>query len=114
MAYLQFWRPPGQGTAVVIGSRSSAIGSRTKRLPTAYCRCSVMLLEALCELLDIVRRPARHFHAEMQAHLGEHFLDLIQRLAAEIRRPQHLAFALLDQIADVNDGVVLQAVRRTH
>src|ERR1700744_4007426 len=75
---------------------------------------SVMLLEALCQLLDIVRRPAIDLHPEMQAHLRQHFLDLVQRLAAEIRGPQHLAFALLDEVADIDDVVVLQAVRRTY
>ena len=51
-----------------------------------------MILEALGELVDVLRRPARHFHAEMKPHLGEHFLDLVERLAPEIRRAQHLAF----------------------
>ena len=54
-----------------------------------------------------------HLHAEMQAHGRQHFLDLVQRLAAEVRRAQHLAFALLHQVADVDDVVVLEAVRRT-
>ncbi len=50
----------------------------------------------------------------MQAHAGENFLDLVERLATEIRRPQHLGFGLLDQIADIDDVVVLQAVRGAH
>ena len=69
-----------------------------------------MVLEALGQLFDVFRRPARHFHAEMQAHLCEHFLDFVERLASEIRRPQHLGFALLHEVADVDDIVVLQAV----
>src|SRR3984885_9604507 len=73
-----------------------------------------MILEALGELVDILRRPARHFHAEMQTHLGQHFLDLVQRLAAEVRGTEHFRFRLLHEIADVDDVVVLQAVRRTH
>ena len=48
----------------------------------------------------------------MQAHAGQHFLDLVERLAAEVRRPQHLGLGLLDQIADIDDVVVLQAVGR--
>ena len=52
-------------------------------------------------------------HAEVQAHAGQHFLDLVQRLAAEVRGAQHLGFGLLDQVADVDDVVVLQAVGRT-
>src|SRR5689334_10208664 len=75
---------------------------------------SIMVFEALGELFDILRRPARHFHAEMQAHLRQHFLDLVQRLAAEVRGAEHLGFGLLHQIADVDDVVVLQTVRRTH
>src|SRR5690606_24082442 len=75
---------------------------------------SVVLLEALGELVDVVRRPAAHFHAEVQAHGGEHFLDLVERLAAEVRRAQHLGFRLLDEVADVDDVVVLEAVGRTH
>src|SRR5262249_27103370 len=59
--------------------------------------CSVMILEPLGELVDIVGRPARHFHAEMQPHLRQHFLDLVQRLAPEIRRPQHLGLGLLNE-----------------
>ena len=73
-----------------------------------------MLFEPLGEFVDVFRRPAGDLHAEMQAHLGEHFLDFIQRLAAEIRRPQHFAFALLDEVADIDDVVVLQTIGRTH
>src|SRR4051794_35713673 len=50
---------------------------------------SVVILEPLGQFVDILRRPARHFHAEMQTHLGQHFLDLVQRLAAEVRSAQH-------------------------
>src|SRR5438094_1321497 len=69
-------------TAVVMGSGSRLRRARNDR--------SVMILEALGELVDILRRPARNFHPEMQAHLRQHFLDLIERLAAEIGRAQHL------------------------
>src|SRR5215218_783700 len=69
----------------------------------AMTNCSVMILEALGELFDILRRPARHFHAEMQAHLRQHFLDLVERLASEVRRAEHLRFALLHEVADVDD-----------
>ena len=37
-----------------------------------------------------------------------------KRLAAEVRRAQHLGFGLADQIADIDDVVVLEAVGRTH
>src|SRR5579863_7806193 len=73
----------------------------------------VVLLETLGEVLDILRRPARHLHAKVEAHLREHFLDLVERLASEVRRPQHLAFGLLDEVADIGDVVVLEAVGGT-
>src|SRR5262245_66403374 len=62
---------------------------------------SVMILEALGELVDVLRRPARHFHAEVQTHLGQHFLDLVQRLAAEVRGAEHFRLALLHEAADI-------------
>ena len=37
----------------------------------------VMLLEPFGEVVDIVRRPARDLHAEVQAHLRQHLLDLV-------------------------------------
>src|SRR5450759_5836444 len=74
----------------------------------------VVVFEALGELFDVLRRPARHFHAEMQAHLRQHFLDFVERLAAEIRRAQHHVFSLLHQVADIDDVVVLETVGRAH
>src|ERR1700694_4264986 len=75
---------------------------------------SVMILEALGEFVDVLRRPARDLHPEMQPHLRQHFLDLVERLAAEIRRAQHLGLGLLHQIADVDDVVVLETIGRAH
>src|SRR5688500_8003116 len=74
---------------------------------------SVLVFEALGEVVDVVGRPVRHFHAEMQAHRRQHFLDLVQRLPAEVRGAEHLRLGLLDEVADIDDVVVLQAVRRT-
>src|SRR5215213_1353811 len=82
--------------------------------PERERRSSVVFLEPLGEVLDVLRRPARHFHAEVQAHAGEHFLDLVERLTAEVRSAQHLPLALLDEVADVDDVVVLQAVGGAH
>src|SRR5258708_8078622 len=76
--------------------------------------CSVMILEALGQLVDIVGRPARYFHAEMKPHLRQHFLDLIERLAPEIRRTQHLGLGLLNKIPDIADIVVLDTVGRAY
>src|SRR5262245_40612956 len=55
---------------------------------------SIMVLEALGELVDVLRRPAGYFHAQVQPHLGEHFLDLVERLAPEVGGAQHLGFRL--------------------
>ena len=49
----------------------------------------------------------------METHRGKNFLDFVQRFAAEIGGTQHFGFGFLDQIADVNDVVVLQAICRT-
>ena len=61
---------------------------------------------------DVLGRPVRDLHAEMEPHIGQHFLDLVQGFAAEIRGPQHLGLGLLHEIADIDDVVVLQAVGR--
>src|SRR5207237_9862021 len=44
---------------------------------------SVRLVEALCQFLDVLRRPVWDLHTEMKPHLGQHFLDLVQRLASK-------------------------------
>lgn len=58
------------------------------------------------------RRPAREIHAEVQAGLGEHFLDLVgatcvRSSVSSTFRPQSL-----DEFSYVSDAVVLQTVRR--
>ena len=70
------------------------------------------VLKLLGQFFDIFGRPAFDFHAEGQTHGGQNFLDLVQRLATEVRRAEHLRLRLLDQVANVDDVVVLQAVRR--
>src|SRR5438067_7980875 len=59
-------------------------------------------------------RPVLQLHAQAEPHLGEDFLDLLQRLAAEVLGLQHLRLRLLHQVADGLDVGVLQAIRRTH
>src|SRR5665213_2897517 len=71
-----------------------------------------LVFELLGQVFDVFGRPVRHVHAQMQVHAGEHFLDLVQGLAAEIWSAEHLGFGLLDQVADIDDVVVLQAVGR--
>src|SRR5690606_30981482 len=45
---------------------------------------SEMIVEALGQLFDVLRRPVLDVHAQMQAHARQHFLDLVERLAAEV------------------------------
>src|SRR6266850_2722938 len=59
-------------------------------------------------------RPVLELHAEREAARGEHFLDLVERFAAEIRRLEELGLGALDQIADVVDVLGLEAVGRAH
>src|SRR5690606_3476918 len=60
------------------------------------------------------RRPVLELHAERKATLGEDFLDLGERLLAQVRGLEQLDLGLLDQVADVVDALGLQAVGRTH
>src|SRR5687768_3468780 len=63
---------------------------------------------------DARRRPVFQLHAERKAALCKHFLDLGERLLAEVRRLEQFDFRLLDQVADVIDAFGLEAVGRTH
>src|SRR5690348_10773819 len=58
-----------------------------------------LLLELFGHFLDILRRPAGDVHPEPQPHRGEHFLDLVEALAAEVRGAEHLGLGLLDEVA---------------
>src|SRR6266542_11122 len=60
------------------------------------------------------RGPVFELHAERQATRCEHFLDLIERFATEVRRLQKLGLGALDQIAEVVDVLGLEAVGRAH
>src|SRR5690349_12443309 len=53
-------------------------------------------------------------HAQRKAHLDENFLDLVERLAAEVLGLEHFVFALLHELADGLDIRVLQAVVGAH
>src|SRR6188768_538920 len=61
--------------------------------------------------LEADRRPVIEAHAQRQAVALEHFLDLSERLLAEVRRTKQLDFRALHEIADVVDVLGLQAVR---
>ena len=53
-------------------------------------------------------------HAQAQPHRVQDLLDLVERLAAEVLRLQHLRLGLLHELADGSDVRVLQAVVRPH
>src|SRR5512145_640746 len=48
----------------------------------------------------LTRREVLEPHAEGEPHLVQELLDLVQRLAAEVLRLEHLLLALLHQLAD--------------
>src|SRR5690242_5034916 len=64
--------------------------------------------------VQIRRRPVLELHPEREPARSENFLDLVQRLAAEIRRLQQLGLRALDEIADVVDVLGLETVGRAH
>src|SRR5580658_4036507 len=59
-------------------------------------------------------RPAVQAHAEHESMALQHFLDLRERLLAEIRRAQQLHFRALHQVADVVNVLGLEAVGTAH
>src|ERR671914_8312 len=75
-------------------------------LPTASC----LLPAAYCLLFLMRSSRLVEAHAEAQTHALEDFLDLVERLAAEVLRLQHLGLGLLHQLANRPDVRVLQAV----
>src|SRR5205085_4789423 len=60
--------------------------------------------------VEIRRRPVLELHAERQPSRRQHFLDLVQRFAAQIRCLQKLGLGALDQVADVIDVLRLEAI----
>src|SRR5204863_8584305 len=65
-------------------------------------------------LRETRHRPVLELHAEGEAFRGEHFLDLVERLAAQVRGLEQLVLGALDEVADVVDVLGLQAVGRAH
>src|SRR6266481_918166 len=55
-----------------------------------------------------------HLHAERETHTTEDFLDLVERLAAEILRLQHLGFTFCDELADRSYIGVSQTIVRAN
>src|SRR5689334_16208805 len=128
--------------ATVVSMRSYW-NSAVTRLRSSACRCSALRpsrrwsLRCLMGFLFATRRgplappgasgsldlgPGRglvlvvraHVHAEVEAHLGEDVLDLLERLAAEVAELEHLGLALLHQLADGLDLGGAQAVAGAH
>src|SRR5574339_54665 len=58
---------------------------------------------SLAVVLETGRGPVLQLHAQREPARGEHFLDLVERLAPEVGRLQELRLAPLDQVADVVD-----------
>src|SRR6218665_864420 len=58
--------------------------------------------------------PVFELHARREATRGKHFLDLIERLAAQVGRLEQFVFGALYQVTDVVDVFGLQAVGRAH
>src|SRR6185369_11541329 len=73
-----------------------------------------MAVLSLDPVFEAGRRPVFQLHAEGEPARGEHFLDLVQRLATEVGRLQQLGLGTLDEVADVIDVLGLQAVGRAH
>src|SRR5450432_1027026 len=90
------------------GSPCEAIRGRGPRGGRSPSRARLRLLRRP------VARPALELHAQRETHLGEDLLDLLQRLAAEVLRLEHLGLGLLHELADVANVGVLEAVRRAH
>src|SRR5688572_1029227 len=92
-----------------------SIASRWLEVRLSFLRpCPWRTQFPLGAVLQPRRRPVLELHAERKAARGEHFLDLVKRLASEIGRLEKLGLGALDQIADVVDVLGLQAVRRAH
>ena len=54
------------------------------------------------------------FHAQLEPHFLENLFDLVERFVTEVFGSKHLLLALLNQLADIFDIGVLQAVLRAH
>ncbi len=52
--------------------------SRSGSRPPSAVDLLVLVFEALRQFVDVVRRPVRHFHAEMETHRRQDFLDLVE------------------------------------
>src|SRR3954471_19209553 len=93
--------------------RRSAVRCSLTRPSFRNARLCLIAL-GLRALLRVCPRRLIEAHPEAQPHAVQDFLDLVQRLAAEVLRLQHLGLGLLHQLADRADVRVLEAVVRAH
>src|ERR1700756_475036 len=63
-------------------------------------------------LVQTLRGPVLETRAQREAARSEDFLDLVERLATQVRGLEQFGLGTLDQVADVVDVLGLQAVRR--
>ena len=61
-------------------------------------------------LVQPLRWPVFKPGPQCQAARSQHFLDFVERLAAQVRGLQQLSLGALDQVTDVVDVLGLQAV----
>src|SRR5437016_1062911 len=64
--------------------------------------------------VKIRRWPVLQLHAERESARSQHFLDLVERFAPQVRRLEKLGLGALDQVADVVDVLRLETIRRAY
>src|SRR6187200_2872295 len=99
------------------------------RLRSKARRCDVFRLSLRPSFLCLIRscssllrrRTADHWpsmfiepHAKGKAHAAKDFLNLVQRLSAEILGLQHFGFSLDDKLSNCPNVRILQAVVGAH
>src|SRR5207237_9942149 len=85
---------------------TGGVGDPPPALPAGPAYPALLVLRSAGGLVDT--------HAEAQAHRLQDFLDLVEALAPEVLRLEHLGFGLEHQLADRPDVRVLQTVVRAH
>src|SRR5574343_1517888 len=63
--------------------------------------------------VETLGRPVLEAGAQRETTRGQHFLDLVERLATQVRGLEQLGLGALDEVADVVDVLGLEAVGRT-
>src|SRR5262245_15102558 len=101
------WTASGAETTASV---RSAARSRRRRAAAPRLR----LVRALVLVAEPLQLLAVQAHAQVQAHLAEDRLDLVERLLAEVLGLEQLRLAALDEIGDGPDVGGLQTVRGAH